>query len=319
MLAKTSQVWGRRLFIMEEKLIVFISSRINDEMKRARQAVREAIAELPLTRPWLFEEAPAAAARLDESYLRWVGKCDLFILLLGEDITDPVRTEWETATQARKPRLVFLRKGAQDDAAWAFAKGLDVKWKEYRTLAELKREVQAAVGDELIKGYRAYGMSENERAGLQEHVRGLQAGDITIGGDVVFGDKVGGDKVAGDKVVVTTQVRDVRGGTVITAGGDVTYTAGAADDDLSAIFAAFLQELQARADLSPQDKAAVEREVVALETTLKSDEPDLGTVQRVKRFFQEKGGWLARAGLALLSNPSVVAVVQAATKRLMGG
>ena len=40
------------------------------------------------------------------------------------------------ATQARKPRLVFLKKGAQDDAAWAFAKGLKVKWKEYRTLAE---------------------------------------------------------------------------------------------------------------------------------------------------------------------------------------
>ena len=194
---------------MEEKLIVFISSGINDEMKRARQAVREAIEELPLTRPWLFEEAPAAADPLEQSYLRWVGKCDLFILLLGEDITDPVRVEWETATQARKPRLVFLKKRAQDDAAWDFAKracpefieGLDVKWKEYRTLAELKREVQAAVGDELIKGYRAYGVSDGERTNLQEHVRGLRAGSVTIGGDVVYGDKVGGDKVAGDKIV----------------------------------------------------------------------------------------------------------------------
>jgi hypothetical protein len=304
---------------VEEKLIVFISSRINDEMKRARQAVREAIEELPLTRPWLFEEAPAAADPLDESYLRWVGKCDLFILLLGEDITDPVRVEWETATQAGRPRLVFLKKGAQDEAAWQFAKGLNVKWKEYRTLAELKREVQAAVGDELIKGYRAYGVSDGERAGLQKHVRDLRAGDITIGGDVVYGDKVGGDKVAGDKVVVTTHVRDVRGGTVITAGRDVTYTAGIAGDDLSAVLAAFLQELEARTDLFPEDKAATEREVKALEATLQSDEPDLGTVQRVRRFFQEKGGWLAKAGLELLSNPSVVAVVQGATKRLMGG
>ena len=48
-----------------------------------------------------------------------------------------------------------------------------MKWKEYRTLVDLKREVQAAVGDELIKGYRAYGVSEGERAGLQEHVQGL--------------------------------------------------------------------------------------------------------------------------------------------------
>jgi hypothetical protein len=175
------------------------------------------------------------------------------------------------------------------------------------------------VGDELIKGYRAYGVSEGERVGLQEHVRGLQAGGVTIGGDVVYGDKVGGDKVAGDKVVARTYVRDVRGSTVITAGRDVTYTAGAASDDLSAVLAAFLQELQAQPDLSPQDKAEVERQVKALETTLQSDEPDLGAVQQVRRFFQEKGGWLARAGLALLSNPSVVAVVQEASKRLWGG
>ena len=93
---------------MGERLTVFISSRINDEMRRTRQVVREAIEELPLTRPWLFEGAPATADPLDESYLRWVGRCDLFILLLREDITDPVRVEWETATQARKARLVFL-------------------------------------------------------------------------------------------------------------------------------------------------------------------------------------------------------------------
>ena len=45
-----------------------------------------------------------------------------------------------------------------------------------------------------------------------------------VAGDWVMGDKVGGDKVAGDKIVVSTQARDVRGSTVITAGGDVTYT-----------------------------------------------------------------------------------------------
>lgn len=83
---------------MAEKLIAFVSSRMDDEMKQARQVVREAIEELPLTRAWLFEESPASSGELEESYLRWVGKCDLFILLLGEDITDPIRTEWETAT-----------------------------------------------------------------------------------------------------------------------------------------------------------------------------------------------------------------------------
>jgi hypothetical protein len=195
---------------MEEKLIAFISSRINDEMKQARQVVREAIEELPLTRVWLFEESPASADELEESYLRWVGKCDLFILLLGEDITDPVRTEWETATQARKPRLVFLKKGAQNEKAWAFVKGLDVKWREYEALDELKRQVQAAVGDELIKGYRAYGVSEQGKTKLEElrAQAGIVAGTIDTGGGAFIAGDVrveGGDFVGRDKKTITPQ------------------------------------------------------------------------------------------------------------------
>ena len=195
---------------MEERLIVFISSRINDEMRQARQVVREAIEELPLTRAWLFEESPASAGELGESYLHWVGKCDLFILLLGEDITDPVRSEWETATQARKPRLVFLKKGAQNDEARQFAKGLGLKWKEYETLAGLKCEVQAAVGDELIKGYRAYGVSEQEKTKLEElrAQAGIVAGTIDTGGGAFIAGDVrveGGDFVGRDKKTITSQ------------------------------------------------------------------------------------------------------------------
>lgn len=46
-------------------------------------------------------------------------------------------------------------------------------------------------------------MSKDERTGLQEQVRELRAGGVTIGGDVICGHKVGGDKVAGDKIVVS--------------------------------------------------------------------------------------------------------------------
>jgi len=195
---------------MEEKLVAFISSRINDEMQQARQVVREAVGELPLTRAWLFEESPASADELEESYLRWVGKCDLFILLLGEDITAPMRTEWETAAQARKPRLVFLKKDAQDEAAWAFAKGMNVKWKEYETLDDLKHQVQAAVGDELIRGYRAYGVSEQEKTELEElRARsGIVARTIDTGGGAFIAGNVtveGGDFVGRDKKTITPQ------------------------------------------------------------------------------------------------------------------
>jgi len=76
-------------------------------------------------------------------------------------------------------------------------------------------------------------------------------GDVTVGGDVVHGDKVGGDKVAGDKAVVSTHVGDVRDSTIITAGRDVTYTAGAAGDDPAALHRRYLAELAAEANRLP--------------------------------------------------------------------
>ena len=76
-------------------------------------------------------------------------------------------------------------------------------------------------------------------------------GDVTVGGDVVHGDKVGGDKVAGDKVTVSTHVRDVHGGTVITAGRDVTYTAVAGGDDPDALRRRYLAGLAAEANRLP--------------------------------------------------------------------
>lgn len=64
--------------------------------------------------------------------------------------------------------------------------------------------MQAAVGDELMKRYPGYAISKGERGELQEYVRRLRAGGVTMSGDAVFGGKVGGDKAAGDKIVVST-------------------------------------------------------------------------------------------------------------------
>jgi len=87
-------------------------------------------------------------------------------------------------------------------------------------------------------------------------------GGVAVGGDVVYGDKVGGDKVAGDKVEVSTHVRDVHGGTVITAGRDVTYTAGAGGDDPALLEASYLRRVQVSCNALPLatiDPQAMER------------------------------------------------------------
>ena len=74
---------------MENKLVVFVSSLIG-ELLEERKAVKEAIEALPLTRPWVFESTPASADPLESSYLDKVKECDIFILLLGKGISEPV-------------------------------------------------------------------------------------------------------------------------------------------------------------------------------------------------------------------------------------
>lgn len=92
---------------MENPLQVFVSSVIAG-LEAERQAVRAAIQAIPVARPWLFEFSPASSLPLDESYLSKARACDIFVLLLKDQIRDPVRREVETAQAAGRPRLVFL-------------------------------------------------------------------------------------------------------------------------------------------------------------------------------------------------------------------
>lgn len=139
---------------MEERLLVFVSSSIN-ELSQERATVKKAIEAIPLTRAWLFELSPASVDPVEETYLRKVRACDLFILVLGEQLPVPVYKEWRTAVAASKPRLVFLKQGARSLEVQTFIKNvLDVKWGEFANLNNLERLVQESVVDELIKVYR---------------------------------------------------------------------------------------------------------------------------------------------------------------------
>jgi len=93
----------------ESKLTVFISSMIGplwDERAAVEEAIRTGI---PLARTWVFERAPASGEAIAESYLARVRECDVYLLILGEDVSDPVKAEYRTAVECDKPRLCFVQ------------------------------------------------------------------------------------------------------------------------------------------------------------------------------------------------------------------
>jgi predicted HTH transcriptional regulator len=102
---------------------VFISS-VQKELQAERRAIKDFVQNDPLLRRFfdvfLFEDLPARDRRTDEVYLEEVGRCDVYVGLLGNDYghedsegLSPTEREFEDATRKGKTRLVFVK--GEDD------------------------------------------------------------------------------------------------------------------------------------------------------------------------------------------------------------
>jgi Domain of unknown function (DUF4062) len=64
-----------------------------DDLLSERTAVHEIVCSYDFLTPWAFERTPASSEDLEQSYLRPVEECDIFILVIGAQVTDPVIEE----------------------------------------------------------------------------------------------------------------------------------------------------------------------------------------------------------------------------------
>lgn len=138
---------------------VFISSILNpntEDLRSEREAIRVVVESYGFLAPWAFERAPASFEDLDESYLRHVEECDLFVLIVGRHATNPVTAELQRAKDRKKPVLVFSRV-APDRAplATALIESAGVKYASFQTIEELRQATSAAINQTLVAGLRA--------------------------------------------------------------------------------------------------------------------------------------------------------------------
>ena len=101
---------------------IFISS-VQKELQAERQAVRDFVRGDALLRRFfevfLFEDLPASDRRADDVYLDEVGRCAIYVGLLGNEYgsedasgVSPTEREFDHATARGKVRLIFV-KGAE--------------------------------------------------------------------------------------------------------------------------------------------------------------------------------------------------------------
>jgi len=144
---------------VEPPLLVFVSSLIG-ELSAERQALRQTITGLGVTKPWVFESTPAAAQPLKEFYLDKVRTCDFFVLLIDENISPAVEKEFEIALQYNRPILAFLKKDKGDKdqhrspAAEALIGRIPTKWATFSDPTDLALKAFGAITDEIIRRVR---------------------------------------------------------------------------------------------------------------------------------------------------------------------
>lgn len=138
---------------------IFVSSILDpsvEDLRPERQMVREAVESFGFLKPWAFETAPASTESLDQSYLRHVEECDVFILILGAHVTPPVNAEWLRAKKLKKPTLVFVKSVAERDAEVDdVLDALNRKYASFNTIDGLKQSVKSALEQTLIIGIRS--------------------------------------------------------------------------------------------------------------------------------------------------------------------
>ena len=171
---------------MNKPFRVFIGSAVSN-MDTARAAVRAAIQAVPLTRPWLFEFSSASSTPLEESYLRKIQECDVFLLLLNDKVPTSLKAEVEAAQTAGKPMLIFVDYKAPSRVL-DYVAMLQAKYVSFRTPQDLANQTAEAICDELIRGYRQHGVALGDLGLIGDFLEALAQNTvkITVGGDQII-------------------------------------------------------------------------------------------------------------------------------------
>ena len=144
----------------EQPLIAFVSGRIHDDTRWAREAVDEVL-ELPsFIVPWIFEHTPASSQENEEGYLEKVRDADLVIWLVETETTSPVRNEITTALKSSLPVLMFrITPGSSDSPTESLITCGGGRYDRVTDADDLKRKLHLALSDEIVRAWRKAGRS----------------------------------------------------------------------------------------------------------------------------------------------------------------
>ena len=129
------------------------------DLEAERDLVGRLVAGLPVTLGWEIGRAPLAGHEQDEVTVHVAPHdCDLYIFMLGRDITAPAGIEWDAAHEVQHPILALLKNVLRTPAGLVFQRLGIGQWIRYNTRTEFERIVRAWLVRCLLDGQDRFGL-----------------------------------------------------------------------------------------------------------------------------------------------------------------
>ena len=127
-------------------------NRSTEDLIAEREAARSAIDHFaPVTTPWVFEAEPASPKPLLDFYINAVKNCDLFVLIVGERLTKPVKDEYDAARDYGKPMLLFAKAVSERDSDTdQLLHSSNVKYDMFVNALELREKLRRSLGGHIL-------------------------------------------------------------------------------------------------------------------------------------------------------------------------
>jgi len=134
-------------------------NRATEDLLAEREAARGAVDHFsPITTPWSFEAEPASPKPLLDFYINGVKSSDLFVLLIGARITEPVKAEFDTARDHGKPMLLYAKAvPSREREADQVLHSANVKYDSFVNATELREKLRRSLGAHLLTLIRGGG------------------------------------------------------------------------------------------------------------------------------------------------------------------
>jgi hypothetical protein len=147
---------------------LFISS--SPDLVAEREALGQAVAELPVSMGWEIEHTPGAGESAHDA-LAFIERCDLYLIVLGADFAAPMGLEWQRAQDALKPILAYRKRELHSPSAQSLLRHADIVWTAFESPAELKAEVTRGLAQVLPDRGEQLGLHLSDIDGLLTLVR----------------------------------------------------------------------------------------------------------------------------------------------------